>query len=105
MSGISILIPIYNEANNIAPTISEIQLVLSNSEIEYEIIAINDGSDDESLAVLQAIENIRVINHKSNKGYGAALKTGLRNALYRNICITDADGTYPNNSSTLQSFY
>jgi glycosyltransferase involved in cell wall biosynthesis len=39
---------------------------------------------------------VSVVRHDSNRGYGAALKTGLRHARYEWICITDADGTYPN---------
>lgn len=40
--------------------------------------------------------NIKVLNHRVNKGYGASLKTGICNAQYEIVVITDADGTYPN---------
>ena len=93
---VSILIPIYNEERSISGTINTIVELMNKTNIEFEIIAINDGSKDNSLEVLQLIPNISIISHKVNKGYGASLKTGLRHAAFDNICITDADGTYPN---------
>ena len=96
MNELSIIIPIYNEEKSIRSTIESIHTYLENVDFMYEIIAVNDGSSDNSLDQLNLLQNIVIINHKSNKGYGASLKTGLRNAKYENICITDADGTYPN---------
>ena len=93
---LTIVIPIYNEKQNISETVDHIQEALSEAGFEWEIICVNDGSDDGSEEVLSTIESIRVVNHKENKGYGAALKTGIRNASFPYVCITDADGTYPN---------
>ena len=46
----------------------------------------------------ELIENagIKALKHSTNKGYGASLKTGIKNSAYNTIVITDADGTYPN---------
>ena len=60
-------------------------------------MAVNDGSKDKSLDQLKRIKktNFRFFNHRQNKGYGAALKTGIRNSKYDWVLIIDADGTYP----------
>lgn len=99
----SIIIPCYNEKNAIRETIACIQSVIRKSEIKnVEIIAVNDGSSDGSEHVLNALaeedqtNSFLVVHHKRNQGYGAALKTGIRRSQSDYICITDADGTYPN---------
>ena len=99
----SIIIPCYNEKNAIRDTIDCIQAVIRKSEInDVEIIAVNDGSSDGSEQVLNSLaeddqtNNLLVVHHKRNQGYGAALKTGIRRSQSDYICITDADGTYPN---------
>jgi glycosyltransferase involved in cell wall biosynthesis len=95
----SIVIPCYNEENAIRATVEQI-LQHVGAEDDYEIIVVDDGSDDQTPAVLGEIDaafsNVRVIVHPSNRGYGAALKTGIRRAQSELIVITDADGTYPN---------
>ena len=99
----SIIIPCYNEKNAIRDTVETIQLVVQNSKIkDVEIICVNDGSMDGSEHVLNALANedetggFQVVHHNRNQGYGAALKTGIRRSQKDYICITDADGTYPN---------
>jgi glycosyltransferase involved in cell wall biosynthesis len=96
MDGLSIIIPIYNEEKSIENTIGQIKNTLKDFKPDWEILCINDGSSDNSHEVLSKINGIRYIPHRTNKGYGASLKTGLKNAKYEHICITDADGTYPN---------
>jgi glycosyltransferase involved in cell wall biosynthesis len=96
MTGLTIIIPIYNEELSIVKTVSLIKTQLEVLGVDWEILCINDGSNDNSREVLDKMSGIKVIHHRVNKGYGAALKTGLRKALYDDICITDADGTYPN---------
>ncbi len=91
----SIIIPIYNEAASLLAVINRIKKAAKETGGEYEIIAINDGSSDNSAKVLQQINDLQIIEHKKNKGYGASLKTGIRNARYDWILIIDADSTYP----------
>jgi glycosyltransferase involved in cell wall biosynthesis len=94
---ISVIIPVYNEENNINNTINEVHEVLKNSPIEpYEIILIDDGSTDNTTGVLKESNlDFQLIVHEKNRGYGAALKSGIRKSKYDIIAITDADGTYP----------
>jgi glycosyltransferase involved in cell wall biosynthesis len=92
---ISIVIPAYNEEKGIGPVLQALLQSLATSELIWEIIVVDDGSADETAAAAEAA-GVTVIRHPLNQGYGAALKTGIRQAQYDLICITDADGTYPN---------
>ena len=95
-NGLSYIVPLYNEAGGIRATLERLNAVLSAQPgLEYEIIAVNDGSRDDSAAMASEVPNVRVISHPINCGYGAALKTGIRHAKYDLVGIVDADGTYP----------
>lgn len=101
MDGLTIIVPVYNEEKYIRECISELRAVteeLEKKDIKTEVLFVNDGSTDQSRRLLdeQATHNTyTVINHAVNRGYGAALKTGVQNAAYDTLCIIDADGTYP----------
>jgi glycosyltransferase involved in cell wall biosynthesis len=81
--------------------IEELDKIFSDQK-NFEIIVVNDGSTDDSIKILEEnnsysiYEKIKIISHKKNLGYGAALKTGIRHAKFENIVITDADCSYPN---------
>jgi len=96
---LSIIIPALNEGLVLQPTIDTMKKFLDSSEIEYEIIIINDGSIDNTGTIANTLSNeninIRVINHPKPGGYGYSLKDGIKNAKYNLIAISDADGTYP----------
>jgi glycosyltransferase involved in cell wall biosynthesis len=92
----SLIIPAYNEQNGIIPVLDQLQVTLNAAACEYEIIVVNDGSTDDTGQLLRPYKGIRLVEHRRNLGYGASLKTGIRNARYPWIVITDADGTYPN---------
>jgi glycosyltransferase involved in cell wall biosynthesis len=95
---VSVLVPCFNEETAIGDTIEKLDNALVTLG-EFEIVAINDGSTDRTLARLQELDarfpRLKVVNHDRNRGYGAALKTGMRNASSEMIAIIDADGTYP----------
>lgn len=96
----TVVVPCYNEEGAIAETIDEI--TNSIGEAPYELLVVNDGSGDRSGEILEQIvregrfPHLRVVHHEKNRGYGAALKTGIRRARTELVAITDADGTYPN---------
>jgi glycosyltransferase involved in cell wall biosynthesis len=74
--------------------IEAIRLALHEHHIVHEIIVVDDGSNDRT-AEEATQAHARVLQHPANRGYGAALKTGIRAALHDTIVIIDADGTYP----------
>lgn len=104
MYDISIIIPTYNEQNSIRDLILNIKETF-NEYIErnrLEIIIVDDGSTDNTPTILKNMQ-VKIIRHNSKSGYGAALKTGLKNAEADFIGILDADGTYP--PSILDEFF
>lgn len=92
----SLIVPAYNEENAIAASIEALRSQLGPLPVDYEIIVVDDGSSDRTGEILADCPGIRVVTHNVNRGYGAALKTGIRHARHPLIVITDADGTYPN---------
>jgi len=98
-TGFSLVVPCYNEEHAIARTVDELNAALA-AVGPHEIVIVNDGSTDGTAAALQQLAErdpaLRIVHHSRNKGYGAALKTGIRYASSDLIVITDADGTYPN---------
>ena len=98
----SVLIPCYNEQGAISDTIEAVIAACETSlpADSFEVLVIDDGSTDASAAVIEAAAardpRVRLVRHRKNKGYGAALKTGLGVARGGWVAITDADGTYPN---------
>jgi glycosyltransferase involved in cell wall biosynthesis len=97
MDSLSIVIPVYNEENAVLPTLEELHTILKKVSFQYEVILVNDGSTDKTAEVLKGSSyDFKLIEHQKNKGYGAALKTGISESQYDAIAITDADRTYPN---------
>jgi glycosyltransferase involved in cell wall biosynthesis len=93
--GISWIVPAYNEEGAIAGTVHRLQATLSTLGLPFEIIVVNDGSRDATLERAKSVGmDVRVVSHPVNTGYGSAIKTGIRNARYDWLGITDADGTY-----------
>ncbi|MDP8218130.1 MAG: glycosyltransferase family 2 protein [Candidatus Theseobacter exili] len=91
---ISIIVPAHNEEKSIYTTITNLHKVMGQTEYTYEIIAVNDGSTDNTYEELQKAD-AQVIHNNYNLGYGASLKLGIRHSNFDTIVITDADGTYP----------
>lgn len=95
---LSVFFPAFNEAENIRKTVLAAKKVLTGVAKEWEIIIINDGSKDNTAEVAKNLSSedkrIRLINHKRNRGYGAAFKSGLYAARYPWIAFTDSDGQF-----------
>ncbi len=92
----AVVIPVYNEERAIEDTVTRIQGICATViGYQFEIVCINDGSMDGTAGVLSRLQGITVITHDVNRGYGAALRTGLDYCSQDWIFITDADGTYP----------
>jgi len=93
--GISIVIPAYDEEQGIGPVLAQLRRVMAGTNLQHEIIVVDDGSQDSTAEVAKRYPSVTVLQHKGNRGYGAALKTGIRHVHHDLICVTDADGTYP----------
>ncbi|MGZ4976835.1 MAG: glycosyltransferase family 2 protein [Methylobacter sp.] len=91
---ISVVIPVYNEADNINALIAEIVEAMREAEA-YEIIYVDDGSNDDTAAFLkqaQHIKTLRVIRHQQSCGQSAAIHTGVQAASYPYVATLDGDG-------------
>ncbi|MDQ3177444.1 MAG: glycosyltransferase family 2 protein [Actinomycetota bacterium] len=93
---VSVVLPIYNERGHLRAEIDRIVAALEQSEYSFEIVVVDDGSDDGSQHDLALIEGIRLIRHATNRGSGAARRTGTTAARGRIVVWTDVDMTYPN---------
>ncbi|MDQ3739246.1 MAG: glycosyltransferase family 2 protein [Actinomycetota bacterium] len=93
---VSVVLPIYNEKGHLRAEIDRIRAALEQSPYTYEVIVVDDGSDDGSEHELGLLEDIRLIRHSTNKGSGAARRTGTTAARGRIVVWTDVDMTYPN---------
>jgi len=91
---LSVVIPAYNEENAVRSTVDEVREALEPLNIPYEIIVVDDGSEDKTLEEARA-SGATVDFNQVNSGYGATLKRGVRRAQHEYIAILDADGTYP----------
>lgn len=90
----SVIIPAYNEAEAIKGVLQELKTYLNEKKYQAEIIVVDDGSTDQTNKILKDFQDIKFISHPYNKGYGASLKTGIKNAEYDWILWYDADGQH-----------
>lgn len=95
---LSVIIPAYNEADGISAIIERVLAIkpaLASAGVdELELIVVDDGSTDLTFEIASK-EDVCVIRHKHNRGYGRALKTGFNAARGELLGFLDADGTYP----------
>jgi glycosyltransferase involved in cell wall biosynthesis len=93
-TGITAVIPAYNEEAAIGAQIEKVQQVLAASGWPSELIVVDDGSTDGTAREVER-RGVRLVRLPQNRGYGAALKAGIAAAGHETIVILDADGTYP----------
>ena len=93
---VSVVLPVFNEKGHLRTEIDRIRTALEGSPYSFEIIVVDDGSDDGSEIELAAIDGIRLMRHSKNRGSGAARRTGTTAARGRIVVWTDVDMTYPN---------
>ena len=97
-SGISVFFPAFNDARNLRVMVPRTMEVLLSIATDFEVLVIDDGSTDETPAVLSELQrqfpSLRVVRHPRNLGYGAALGSGFRNATKQLVFYTDGDGQY-----------
>jgi glycosyltransferase involved in cell wall biosynthesis len=98
LSSLSIFMPAFNEAGNIHKVVKDAVAAAKSFTKDYEIIVVNDGSRDETAAMIVSLSkqnpHIKLISHQENRGYGAAVKTGMGKASKDWIFFTDSDGQF-----------
>ena len=81
MTTLSVFLPAYNEAANVRKAVEDVASVLQNLDYDYEIIVVNDGSQDDTgnlvREMIPDIANLRLEEHFPNRGYGGALRAGF----------------------------
>lgn len=90
-ASISIIVPAYNEEDAIRFSLDK--FIAGGYHEKYEVIYINDGSTDKTKEIIQEYP-VKLYNHNVNKGYGAALKTGIRKSTGDKVVILDSDGQH-----------
>jgi glycosyltransferase involved in cell wall biosynthesis len=95
---LSIVIPMFNEAENVEATLSQVEESLVSFQGTYEIIVVNDGSLDNTLENLEKVAaqngKVRVVSHSKNIGRGMALRTGFKESKGEIVVSIDADLSY-----------
>ncbi len=93
---LSIVLPVYNEAGSLPSLIPELTAVLQQLDRSYEIVAVDDGSSDESVAVLHRLQeqepHLRIVQFRRNFGQTAAFAAGFDHARGAVVITMDADG-------------
>ena len=96
---VSFFFPVYNDERTVRTVAEHAISILQGYATQFEIIIVNDGSPDRSGEIADELARgrpdvIRVIHHSTNRGYGAALRTGVAACKYEWICMVDGDNEY-----------
>ncbi|MEZ5400531.1 MAG: glycosyltransferase family 2 protein [Bryobacteraceae bacterium] len=96
---LSVFFPAYNDSPSLPGLIVKTFEVLEANVADFEVIVVNDGSEDDTAPVLAALqaqfgERLRVVHHLENRGYGGALRTGFATAAKEFVFYTDGDAQY-----------
>jgi dolichol-phosphate mannosyltransferase len=104
---LSVVIPAYNEEGCIEETVRQLYSTLSNACIEHEIFVVNDNSKDNTLKILESLNNqystLRYITNESPNGFGHAVRRGLAN--FTGDCVAVFMADLSDDPNDLVSFY
>lgn len=99
MDFLSVVIPAYNENLRIRATLEQVSQFLRQQPYRWEILVVDDGSRDDTAKQVEAmagkIPQLRLVRHPTNRGKGAAIRTGLKKAQGEAVLFCDADGATP----------
>ena len=97
-TSLSIFFPCYNDAGTIGSLVISAYEVAKSLTYDFEVIVIDDGSEDNSKDVLDSLlkiyNDLKIVYHETNQGYGSVLKSGFKNSSKDFIFYTDGDGQY-----------
>ncbi len=95
---LSVFFPFWDEHENIENVVSSAISVVEKRAVKWEIIMVDDGSTDDTLSIAKSLASkdprLKVVAHKPNRGYGAALRAGFESAIYDLVAFTDGDGQF-----------
>jgi dolichyl-phosphate beta-glucosyltransferase len=99
MPYLSVIIPAFNEERRLPPTLESIHRYLTQREVTFEIVVVDDGSDDHTVETVQEFgkhhDGVRLISYAPNQGKGYAVRTGMLAATGDFVLLDDADGSSP----------
>ena len=95
---ISLFFPVYKDEETVGVMVDKALRLLASLDVPFEIVIVDDGSPDRSGAIADELARqhpeLRVIHHERNRGYGAAVRTGLAACRHEFVCMTDGDDEY-----------
>jgi len=103
VEGVAVVMPAYREQDNLAATVEDFVGTLERAGVEHRVVVVNDGSPDDTGVVLDDLAErypgrVVAVHHEVNRGYGAAVRSGITAALERTstrqILLTDSDGQF-----------
>ena len=98
LEGISAFFPAYNEEANVERMVQHFKAVLPQVARDYEIIIVNDGSEDKTVEITDRLAKddpkVRAVHHEKNQGYGAAVRSGISACRKEYLFFTDGDGQF-----------
>ena len=106
MPGLSVFFPAYNDAGTIASLVISSVKIAATLTDDFEVIVINDASQDDTAKILDELariypDRVRIVHHRTNRGYGGALRAGFATASKELVFYTDGDGQYDPTEMTL----
>ncbi|HEV3232261.1 MAG TPA: glycosyltransferase family 2 protein [Candidatus Dormibacteraeota bacterium] len=94
-TSLTFFFPAYNEEGNVRPMVERALAVLPRFAADFEVVIVDDGSRDgteaEARALVEADPRVRYVRHETNRGYGEAIRSGLKAATKAAVCYTDGD--------------
>ena len=97
-TSLSVVIPAYNEQDNISYCLTSVSSVVKKFKLDAEIIVVNDGSTDKTGEIakkfIKTIPNLKIVTNRPNKGYGGSLKAGFAASSKEFIVMFHADNQF-----------
>jgi dolichyl-phosphate beta-glucosyltransferase len=92
---LSVIVPAFNEAHRIGPTLRAVTAWLADNRVDAEVLVVDDGSNDSTVAVARAVPGVTVVETSPNRGKGHAVRTGMLAARGELRLFMDADNATP----------